>query len=187
MGPRRVMPGGAHRFPHLRKRVHRPGLRVSTARRRRRWFRFRKRKEVSPGSACRRERTRSPGPGHSSQPALLPPAASSVGLGLRLPFKFEFQRREPRACVGGGAGRASPRPRTGSRGRGGRVVPRTAPLPQPSGARVPRRVRCCGDRNRLGPKPRLQRSHTPPAPFPRAGLGVPLPAFLRAGLRAGFL
>lgn len=129
-GPRRVMPGGAGRFPHLRKRVHRPGLRVSIARRRRRWFKFRKRKEVSPGSACLRERTRSPGSGHSSQPALLPPAASSVGLGLRLPFKFEFQRREPRACVGGGAGRASPRPRTGSRGRGGREVPRTGPLPQ---------------------------------------------------------
>lgn len=126
--PRRVMPGGARRFSHLRERIHRPGLRVSISRRWRRWFKVKKRKEVSPGSGCRWEKTRGPGPGRSPQPALLSPAASGVGLGLRLPFKFEFQRRQPRACVGGGWG-AAPGPGAGSRGPGGRAVPRVAPPP----------------------------------------------------------
>nr|KAF6469672.1 hypothetical protein HJG59_007253 [Molossus molossus] len=39
------MPGCARKFSHLRKRVHRPRLRVSIARQWRRWFKFRKWKE----------------------------------------------------------------------------------------------------------------------------------------------
>ena len=44
------------------------------------------------------------GAGELSQPSLLFPTASSVGLGLQRRFKFEFQRPEPRACAQGGAG-----------------------------------------------------------------------------------
>uniref|UniRef100_A0A8C6B7L9 Microtubule associated tyrosine carboxypeptidase 2 n=1 Tax=Monodon monoceros TaxID=40151 RepID=A0A8C6B7L9_MONMO len=41
------MAGSARKFSHLGKRVHRPGLRVSIARRPKRWFKFGKRKEES--------------------------------------------------------------------------------------------------------------------------------------------
>lgn len=186
-GPRRVMPGCARRFSHLRKRVHRPGLRVSIARRWRRWFKFRKRKEVSPGSVCRSEKTGSPGPGHSPQPALLSPAASSVGLGLRLPFKFEFQRREPRACVRGGRGgaRLSPPPHrvTWPRRPGGSQGG-SASLARPQAAA--RRRGSAGGAVLLVRKPPRARSptfnvRTPhPIPSPGLGWGVP-PAFIPQG------
>lgn len=194
-GPRKVMPGCARKFSHLRKRVHRPRLRVSIARQWRRWFKFRKRKEVSPGSVCHlEENTRSPGQGKSPQPALVAPAASNVRLGLRLPFKFEFQRREPRACVRDGAGRAAPRPGAGSRGLAGPAGSQGggAALAQPPhvawAAGIGGGVALPAHKPPPGPEPHPQRSHTPPGLSRSLRLGrvwaFCLPAFLSMGLRA---
>lgn len=104
------------KFSHLGKRVHRPGLLLSVARRRKRWFKFRKRK-VSLGSVCHLEKTRRPGRGGLSQTPLLYPL--SLQCQSRPPAAVQIWISAPvqRACARGGAGHASVRP--GSRSRGG--------------------------------------------------------------------
>lgn len=123
------------------------------------------------------------GAGKLSPPTVLLPSASSVRAGFQQPFKFEFQRREPRACVRGGAGRAFPRP------------PRRVARPRPAG-RFPwvglllrRETRCSRHFNRLlARSPTPQRPHTAPCSNrslrtcrPRA---FRLPPFRGIGLRA---
>lgn len=112
-GPRGVMAGSARKFSHLGKRVHRPGLRVSIARRRKRRLKFRKRKEVSAGLVCHLEKTSSLGQGNSpnlvsSSPQ--PPvsdSASSGGSNLNFSARNRAHARRARR----GTGHASTRPR----------------------------------------------------------------------------
>lgn len=112
------MAGSARKFSHLGKRVHRHGLRVSIARRPKRWFKFGKRKEVSAGSVCHLEKTRSPGLGNS--PNLLssspqpPVSRSAFSSGSNLNFSAGSRARARGA--GRRAGHASPRTGAGSRG-----------------------------------------------------------------------
>lgn len=118
------MAGCALRLSHLGKRVHRPGLRGSTARRRR--SKLGKGKEVSLGSGRRRERPR-----RSQTAPAARPLSRRVGLGLPPPFEFEFQRRCSAPARRAGAGRASarpaPLPRPGSRGRVRAAAPGSHP------------------------------------------------------------
>lgn len=106
--------GCARRFPHLRKRVHRSGLRVSIARRRKRWLESRKKNEVSRGSARRWEKSRSPGQGDAPDlPSRSPrPPVSGSASGGRSNLNFSAGSR----AHAREAGRAAPRPRAGSRG-----------------------------------------------------------------------
>lgn len=114
------MAGCAQKFSHLSKRVHRPGLRVSIARRRKRWFKFRKRKEVSLGSVCHLEKTRRPAGGGRTLPNYTPLPLSLL-YQIRPPAAVQIWISAPvqRACARGGAGHASARPGSRSRGLAG--------------------------------------------------------------------
>ena len=104
------MVGSARKFSHLGKRVHRPGLRVSIARRPKRWFKFGKRKEVSAGSVCHLEKTRSPGQGNSpnqlsSSPQ--PPVSHSAFSGGS---NLNFSAGSRAHARGAGRGQGTPLP-----------------------------------------------------------------------------
>lgn len=129
-----------------------------------------------------------PEQGNSPQATLSSsPSASSVQLGLQRPFKFEIQRREPRACVRGGACLSPPRrsvvrPRPAGRcpwvallavlGGGDEAGGAVLPALQP-----PRGPECH--------TPNVRAPH-PVKPIPRTccGWAFRLPLLLSAGLRA---
>lgn len=182
-GTRRVRSRCAREVSHLRKRVHRPGLRVSIARRR---FKFRKRK-VSPDPVCPLEKTRSPGQGNSSQPARLFPAASTVDSDSGCRSNLNFSAGSRAQACGAGPGAPLPAPWVGHVASPGALVPGGA-QPRPtaqapgSGGRFP------GTNRPRARSSTLRRLAHPagfkPVPSRGLGLGVPHSSIPQCGIES---